>query len=130
MLGGKGKCKSSHIAVSASGCELLMLKLPWKGHGGLYASTSARSSRLLLQLSQLGYRPPCPLWQPRVRDKGHFALLPSKGATPCSTLPYLAPHSLLSSHKGKKNTSKTFKLLPSSLNSPKPPCNILVGRLI
>lgn len=91
MLGSEGECKGSHAAVTASGCEAPI----GKGHEGPYASTSAKSSLLLLQLSQPEYRPPCPLWQPRVKDtKVTLPFCHSKGVPPRSTLPYLPPHYL------------------------------------
>lgn len=77
---------SKHFCVWAANAEASI----GKGHGRFYASTSARSSLLLLQLSQPGYRLPHPLWQPTVRDtKVTLPFCHSKGVThlraPCPT---------------------------------------------
>lgn len=86
---GSYTAESASVWVQAANAEASIEK----GHGRLYASTSARSSLLLLQLSQPGYRLPHPLWQPTVRDtKVNLPFCHSKGVTPHSTLPYLPPH--------------------------------------
>lgn len=121
----KGSCtaESASVWVQAANAEASIEK----GHGRLYASTSARSSLLLLQLSQPGYR--LPVAAHSQRHKGQFTLLPLKGSH-TSQHPALLATSLLCNDEGKKSMIQTFRLLPGSLSSPRRSCNILVGRLI
>lgn len=84
-----------------------------------------------LQLLQPGYRAPHPLWQLRAGNTEvmlpfcHFKGVPNWQHTT------LLATSLLSNHEGKKTSMiQNFKLLPSSLSSPRTLWNVLVGRLI
>lgn len=75
-----------------------------KGHGGLHASTSPRSSLPPLQLLQPGYRASHPRWQPRAGNTEvtlpfcHSKRVPSR-----STLLSLPP--LTQQSRGEKKTS-------------------------